>query len=177
MAENQISINFSNQGTQNEVRMRVINQFATEEAGTGREDLASRYTYYVETFENGNRVYLRRPANLYNGFDFLVCVEGYNFAGQGQRKRNFPKHEDIIADLKIKLEKEKDKYIKLLVLIEQVHDCKDVSEEKMRSLNFENGFSTEMILKTIKWLFIEQDIRYWNYSGRNMLWNALPRME
>jgi hypothetical protein len=32
-----------------------------------------------------------------------------------------------------------------------------------------------MIIKTIKWLFIEQDIRYWNYSGRDMLWSGVPK--
>lgn len=28
-------------------------------------------------------------------------------------------------------------------------------------------------IKTLKWLFIEQDIRYWNYSGRDMLWKGI----
>lgn len=31
------------------------------------------------------------------------------------------------------------------------------------------GFPMDLIFKTSKWFFIEQDIRYWNYSGRNML--------
>ena len=31
------------------------------------------------------------------------------------------------------------------------------------------GFSLEVVLKVLKWLWIEQDIRYWNYSGRQML--------
>jgi hypothetical protein len=36
------------------------------------------------------------------------------------------------------------------------------------------GEETIRILKAIKWLFIEQDIRYWNYSGRNMTWGLVP---
>lgn len=36
------------------------------------------------------------------------------------------------------------------------------------------GEETIRILKAIKWLFIEQDIRYWNYSGRNMTWGIVP---
>ena len=33
-----------------------------------------------------------------------------------------------------------------------------------------------IILLAIKWLFIEQDITYWNWSGRNMLYNHLIEM-
>lgn len=33
-----------------------------------------------------------------------------------------------------------------------------------------------IILLAIKWLFIEQDITYWNWSGRNMLYNQLIEM-
>ena len=35
-------------------------------------------------------------------------------------------------------------------------------------------YPAEMILKVFKWLFIEQEIRYWNYSGRDMLWQGVP---
>jgi hypothetical protein len=31
----------------------------------------------------------------------------------------------------------------------------------------------EIILLAIKWLFIEQDITYWNWSGRDMLWGHI----
>lgn len=79
--------------------MRIVNKFAEETPVTGRDDDASGYTYYVETLKNGDRVYLQRPANLYNGFDFLVCVENANYAESGKRVRNFLKHEDIEYDL------------------------------------------------------------------------------
>ena len=49
------------------------------------DSLDELYTYFVEKCNDGNRVYLRRPANLHNGFDFLVCVEGYNFSEEGKR--------------------------------------------------------------------------------------------
>lgn len=101
MAEHQINFNFDAVGDRNKVRMEVVNELSKEEPGQGKKDLASRYTYYVETLNDGNRIYLRRPANLHNGFDFVVCVENYNF-NPGGRKRNYPKHDDIISDLKIK---------------------------------------------------------------------------
>jgi hypothetical protein len=74
MAEYNTACNFSNLGTPNEVRMRVVEKFSQEAKGRGKQNLASRYTYYVETLSEGNRIYLRRPAFLHNGFDFLVCV-------------------------------------------------------------------------------------------------------
>ena len=37
--------------------------------------LQSKYLYYVETLKSGKRIYLERPANLHNGFDFVVNVE------------------------------------------------------------------------------------------------------
>lgn len=75
MAKHEITYNFSNSGTRNEVRMRVVEKLAEEEPGIGSGNLASKYIYYVEQLSDGNRVYLQRPANLHNGFDFLVCVE------------------------------------------------------------------------------------------------------
>lgn len=174
MSENYITTFFSNQGSRNEVRMRVVNKLALEEPGKGREELASRYTYYVETLEDEKRIYLRRPANLHNGFDFLVCIEGYNFSSEGKRKRNYPKHDDIIEDLKNKKSLASDEYTKLYRLIKEIYECNDVDENTMKIPKFQCGFSCEMILKTLKWLFIEQDIRYWNYSGRDMLWNGIP---
>jgi hypothetical protein len=34
----------------------------------------------------------------------------------------------------------------------------------------------EMLLKILKWLFIEQDITYWNYDGRQMLKMAIEQV-
>ena len=158
-------------GDRNQVRMSVVNQLSKEEPGKGKGILASRYTYYVEKLSDGNRIYLRRPANLHNGFDFVVAIENYNF-NQGGRKCNYPKHDDIINDLKSKCNENRVEYIKLFSILEKVHDCIFVSEEDMK-FYFKTGYSSDMVIKTLKWLFIEQDIRYWNYSGRDMLWNAI----
>ena len=171
LPEFEITKSFSNAGTRNEVRMRVVNELAKEPFGEGKEELASRHTYYVERLTNGKRIYLRRPANLHNGFDFLVCVEGINFNPEG-RRRNYPKHDDIIDDLKKKHILSKTEYSKLFMYIEEIYKCKDIDFDKVH-LMFKDGYSVEMLLKVIKWLFIEQDIRYWNYSGRNMLWRGI----
>lgn len=174
MPEHIVNMSFSNSGTRNEVRMRVVRQFATETPGTGKDDNASRYTYYVETLSNGDRVYLRRPANLHNGFDFLVCVENQNFSEPGKRRRNYPTHDDITDDLMNKKNDNPQLYTRLYELIRSVYDCQEVLGQEIGQINFDKGFSVELLIKTIKWLFIEQDIRYWNYSGRDMLWCSIP---
>ena len=165
---------FSNEGTRNDVRMRLIEIFAKEQPGTGNGEEASRYTYYVEKLNTGNRIYLRRPANLHNGFDFLVCVEGANYAESGKNKRNFPKHSDIGNDLKVKKRENPEEYKKLYSLLRKVFLCQDVTDDMINEIKFASGFSPEHLIKVVKWLFIEQDIRYWNYSGRNMLWSGIP---
>lgn len=174
MARHEITHFFTNEGTRNEVRMRVINELSKEEPGVGRDELASRYIYYVETLSNGDRVYLQRPANLYNGFDFLVCVENANYAPAGKRRRNFPKHEDIYEDLIEKKEENPELYAHLYDLLKDVYECHDVSDADIETIKFDSGLPTDHVVKVIKWLFIEQDIRYWNYSGRNMTWGIVP---
>lgn len=172
MAEHEITLFFSNEGTRNDVRLRVVNAFSEEKHGTSTE--TERYTYYVETLNDGNRVYLRRPANLHYGFDFLVCVENANYAVPGKRRRNYPKHDDLGLDLQAKKLENPEMYRRLYVLLKSVYECNDVSETDMENISFSTGLPVDHILKTIKWLFIEQDIRYWNYSGRDMTWRIVP---
>ena len=175
MAEYEITKHFSNCGSRNAVRMRVVRVLAEETAGDGSGKAASRYTYYVETLADGKRIYLRRPAFLHNGFDFAVCVENMNFSTPPEHKRNRPAHKDIVADLEAKRQKDLALYRELYRLMEQVFLCKDVPDEEMLSLPAWVGYTPDLLLKTLKWLFIEQDIRYWNYSGREMLWSAIPK--
>ena len=62
--------------------------------------------------------------------------------------------------------------MKLISVLEDVYNCKDICQEEIM-IDFVSGYSSELIIKTLNWLFIEQDIRYWNYSGRDMLWNGI----
>lgn len=166
----QIDFQVKGDKSRRELRKIVVNKFLEEEPGIGSGDLASKYTYYVETLKNGDRVNLTRPAWLKKGFDFRINVENTVFMAG----RDVPKHEDIIDDLKKKKAEDKNKYNTLLAAIEEVWECKDTEIICERlNIKFRNGFSCELILKTLKWLFIEQDIRDWNYSGRAMLINGI----
>lgn len=164
---------FSNEGSRNEVRKRVLEVLMEEEPGTGIRELSSKYTYYVETLSDGNRIYLARPAFLNKGFDFVVRVENADYGHQGSYK-NVPSHKDISIDLANKKKENPEMYSKFYDLLKKVFECHDVTPEEYDSIKFETGFSPEHILKVIKWLFIEQDIAYWSYSGRNMTWGLVP---
>ena len=173
MATHEVTKFFSNEGTRNEVRMRVVQVLSLEQPGTGTGDDASKFIYYVEKLQSGNRIYLQRPANLHNGFDFLVCVENANYAAPGKRRRNYPKHQEIGADLQMKKSENLETYAQLYSLLRRVYECHDVSDEEISTLTFGVGLPVDHILKVVKWLFIEQDIRYWNYSGRRMTWDIV----
>lgn len=172
MPHYKVVLHVDNYGLPNDIRMKVVNAFSKEERGQGQGELASKYIYYVETLDDNRKIYLRRPAFLHNGFDFVVCVEGINFNPFG-RKRDYPTHDDILNDLKGKYLEDSDKYKSLYVALRATYDCAYIDLSRINTLHFESGLPCDLIVKTLKWLFIEQDIRYWNYSGRDMLWNRI----
>lgn len=175
LGKNEITRWFSNKGSRNEVRQRIIDIFIKEAPGKGIGDNASKYIYYVETLSDGNRVYLERPVKLHKGFDFSIHVENTNYASPSQKRRNSPKHDDLAQDLKLKKAKSKKEYARLYELIRRIYECDDVSDIEIAKLHFSVGLPADHVLKIIKWFFIEQDIRYWNYSGRAMTWNIVPK--
>lgn len=169
-----ITIDISNTGTRNEVRTKVLEVFLEEEAGQGSGENASKYDYFVKSLQNGGNVVLRRPANLKNGFDFLIKVDNIDFSNGNGRRRDYPKHDEIIDDLILKQQSNQELYTQLYNLIERTYNCEEVTDDEIALVNFQIGFDTDMLIHVIKWFFIEQDIRYWNYSGRNMLFSGIP---
>ena len=167
------NITQNHEENRNNLRKIVINSFIRESAGHGSGEETSKYKYIVETLFSGKRVYLTRPVPLNKGFDFIIHVEGHIFIN---RKDN-PKHDDIKEDLKKKKMNNGQAYSKLVCALEDVFLCKNPDdiyatyETDLVSLN--QGLPPDLILKVVKWLFIEQDIRYWNWSGRNMFMNAI----
>jgi hypothetical protein len=68
-------------------------------------------------------------------------------------------------------------YANLFELIEHIYNCNEISPEDYAHLRFASGLPVDMLLFIIKWLFIEQDVTYWNYSGRAMFMSGVPRPE
>lgn len=171
---NDLANHISNEGTRRQVRERVVREFLNEESGTGNKELTSKYIYTVETLANGQRLVLTRPAYLNKVFDFVIRVEGVNFGEGKGRRRDNPTLMDIVQDLETKREANSTLYKQLFESIQQTFECHNVSPETYSNMNFQVGYPVELILKVIKWFFIEQDITYWNFSGRSMLMSKVP---
>ena len=173
MAVRELEINITG-NSRNALRKYVIDQFFQEEPGTGGGDKASRYTYYVERLQDGSRVFLTRPAYLKKGFDFVIHAEGKIFSNG----KDNPSHDDIFQDLKKKKEENPTLYGLLHRAMVRVFECEEPNEvlKDLVSVKFQSGFDVELILKVLKWFFIEQDIRDWNYSGRGMFKSGLDKI-
>ncbi len=155
-----------------ELRRAVVGKFLSEPSGYWKDEVkhVTRFKYFVEKLEDGRRIFLLRPTYLNKGIDFQVWVE--RFDGITDRR---PSHPGIFEDLRRKKKENPEEFPRIVHLIEDVFNCKepDVVLEKNIKNAFREGWPTEMLLKILKWLFIEQDITYWNYDGRYMLWNAI----
>ncbi len=159
-----------------QMRMDLISQFMTEQAGTGKKTLASRYTYIVETLNNNYWIFLKRPTSLNKGFDFTVNINGLYF--KKKRRYSNPSHSDIINAL-IDCRRQFPAIYQSTIkpFIQDIYDCKPVSFNGLCGATFTDYLQTqhpiEIILLAIKWLFMEQDCAYWNYSGRAMFYGLL----
>ncbi len=153
------------------LRKEVVSKFLEELPGRGGGELASKYRYNVETLQDGRVVYLTRPAVLKKGFDFRINVTGTVF-GNG---KEYPRHNDIFDDLRLKKKNAPKQCARLHAAIQRVFQCEDPDSflAEYSDLQFRHGHPVELILKVTKWFFIEQDIRDWNYSGREMFKKAV----
>lgn len=161
-----------------EFRMNLINLFLNEKHGDTME--TTYYYYYVERANDGTEIFLKRPTQLNKGVDFEVRVKGINFRygkkGNIISTGNRPSHGDIINDLKLKRENNKDKFEILKSLITSVYQCEDIDSLSLGDCIFDVGLPIDLLLRVFKWLFIEQDITYWNKSGREMFYNAIMKL-
>jgi hypothetical protein len=168
--------NFHVVGNRRQLRERVVKEFLREECGTGVGDLACNYTYFVETLSDGRRLFLKRPAYKNKGFDFELNVENVDFdKGVKRRPRTRPSHDDILFDLENKKKENIEEYKKLYDLIRLVFECKELRQQDFDKIKFSTGYAVDLVLYVIKWMFIEQDIAYWNYTGRGRFMAAIPK--
>lgn len=160
---------FSNVGDRKNIKNNIIYEFLDE--APGDENNSSKYKYEVEDILSDNdSIYLQRPGSRNKGVDFVIFTSKTNFSNDGEKKRRNPKHDDILNDLKNKKNESETEFLKMKSMIDDIYDCSsDVSIDDCRKLKFNIGFSVELILKVLKWMFIEQDVTYWNFSGRKML--------
>ena len=171
------TINYTLLGnTRETIRIELVNLFLQEKSGLDLDIDGSSpaYKYVVEDLQPYS-IYLKRPANLNKGFDFIVYVETVYFKiGDGRRHRN-PSHIDIVNLLIDYKTQNINIYNIIQNLIFQIYQCQNIDIKYLTKdlpmfINYDGErIPIAIILYCIKWLFIEQDITYWNYSGRNML--------
>lgn len=124
-------------------------------------------SWNVDELDNGASIFLIRPAWLNKGYDFKVCVDGWD-----ESANPAPSHSEIYSDLYWKREQDDtDSFEALCEAVLDIHEGaspKTVLNRYSDDFDFSVGRTPEALLKPLPWLFIEQDVRYWNYTGRNM---------
>lgn len=159
------------------IRSSLIKTFLNEEPGTGKDNNASRYRYNVEQFQQ-YKIFLRRPTQLNKGFDFTVNIEGMYF--KKKKKYSNPSHFDIFNALADCKKCYPSIYPQIKVAINEIYNCQynEVINYEAYFHDFEGTIRPIIIiLLALKWLFIEQDCAYWNYSGRATLFNELVKRD
>lgn len=156
------------------LRKRLLLHFANEHPGTGKQEKTSRYRYIVDVLSDGTVISITRPGRR-SGVDFRIEVSGYRF---GNRTTS-PRYDDIYRDLMEKKAANEKLYDRLLVFIDAVYKCEDIQAKKLERVSVKYsaiGYPVEMLLSVIKLFLIEQDMNFWNLSGRDCdFYRNLPR--
>lgn len=162
-------------------RISLIAEFLKEAPGTGQGVFASKYQYNVEAC-GPYRIYLRRPTWLNKGFDFTVNIDGVYFGGprtRTNRRSCTPRHQDVFCALAGCRTACPDSFGEVRRAIGGLYRCEEVDlaglDADFRDITGD-WHPIQILLLAIKWLFMEQDCAYWNYSGRAMLFGALREM-
>jgi hypothetical protein len=147
---------------------KVVNRFIKTEYRRKGKGIVFRYP--VENLPN-EQLFISTPGHKKN-FDFKVGVVINHGLGEGS-------HKEIAEDLRNKKRENPQKFNDLLNAITEIYHCSenDVDSVLKKYQNIEKSFSTgakvEVILKIVKWLFIMEDIVYWDNEGRSFLYNFL----
>jgi len=171
------------------LRDQLVDYFKEENPGTGRREESTRHIYCVSN-SNNNTVYLQRPAMLNKGFDFTVNSSNIDFFApterNNQRITKTPRHDSLFFPIDYLMNNNNIVFNRFMLAIEQIFLCMDtevIENDYADILNIIINYSPidninlsidiKTLLYTIQWLFIEQDITYWNFTGRYMLYKGL----
>lgn len=147
---------------------KVVNTFIKTEYCKKGKGIAFRYP--VENLPEG-QLFIARPGHKKN-FDFKVDVIRDFGLGEGS-------HIELAQDLRNKKKEDKQKFEDLLDAVTEIYNCSENDVDKVLvnypnlGVSFKTGAKVEVILKVIKWLFIMEDIVYWDNEGRAFLFNFL----
>ncbi len=148
---------------------RVITEFIRTEGPQRGQGVKFRYP--VEDLPGERKLFIIRPGGLQKwNFDFKVDVLPEFGLGKGT-------HKEMGADLASKKREDPGAYEVLLRAIGDLHDCTEcdvdrlLAEQPGLAPKFNVGARIDVLLKVLKWMFIMEDIVYWNYKGRSKLYD------
>ena len=167
--------------SRHEIVQKVINTFInTEHQQRGR---GVQFWYPVEQLSGNAQLlpentclFILRPGGLQKwNFDFKVNVT----PDMGLQKGT---HGHIASDMISKKNEDPQEFKELLDALTQIYGCleNDVDQVLSKYSNlhtaFQTGAKVEVLLKVLKWMFIMEDIVYWNYDGRAKLYSYLKEL-
>lgn len=157
--------------SRHEIVREVVNTFIDSESQHRGKGI--KFRYFVENLSNNKKLFIFRPGGLNKwNFDFKVEVLEEFGLGRGT-------HKEIVADFKNKKQENPKKFIILLDAVENLYNCSENNVDRLMKkyhnlqASFKRGARVDVLLKILKWMFIMEDIVYWNYQGRSMLFNAI----
>ncbi len=140
------------------------------------EDPYTDYRYNVEVCQDGKKVYLVRPTQLNKGFDFQINVEGFKHKTKPGYTTEAPSHDDVLGDVGIKVKKEphlKDEFFEAVCMVYDCDEIDAVLDKHPKLTVLRVGMQIDKLLRIIKWFFIEQDLTYWLWRGRDKFMAAI----
>ncbi|MDI6917518.1 MAG: hypothetical protein QMC80_06950 [Thermoplasmatales archaeon] len=157
--------------SRHEIVRKVINTFIDAESQSRGKGVKFRYP--VENLSVGKQLFIFRPAGLRKwNFDFKVDVLEEFGLGKGT-------HDEIKLDFQNKKQENPQKFGVLLQALTAIYNCSENDVDQLLKnypdlqISFQTGAKVDVLLKVIKWMFIMEDIVYWNYQGRAMLYTVL----
>lgn len=169
--------------TRHEIVQKVVNIFIqTEHEQRGR---GVKFWYPVEKLpsslqllpeDTDNKLFIFRPGGLRKwNFDFKVNITPELGVGKGT-------HAEIASDVRNKKQENPKKFAKLIDSIEEIYSGSENDVDKVLAkypklqASFQTGAQVDVLMKILKWMFIMEDIVYWNYDGRAKLYNFLKEV-
>jgi hypothetical protein len=156
--------------TRHGIVQKVVNTFISTECSDRGQGI--QFWYPVENLSDNKRLFIKRPGGLQKwNFDFKVNVEPEFELGKGT-------HKEVALDFQNKKIENPQKYPELLKALTQVYNCNNDVDQILQAIpdlepSFKTGAKANVLLKVIKWMFIMEDIVYWNYKGRTKLYDYL----
>ena len=162
----ELSLDVNHLTDKKEIRVFILKTWLAEEQGT-------KYRYFVEKLAEGKIIYLERPAQLNKGCDFKIFVED-QWVNKTNSNDKPPKHERLFEILReLKNSNNSKNKEQILNCFQKLHSSNFIPKKITISCNTQK---LELALKLARWFFIEQDVTYWNYNGRDMLFGGIKNL-